>query len=101
MNDPLEQPARFDLFLSYCRVFGSVVVLDSNRFRNKTDGFPRLLQQTSRSCRAEGENSNRNVRIEGGESPIISLAVALSWPLSNPDDGMSTNSPGTRSILPN
>ena len=77
------------------RVFGPVVVLDGNGFRDETDRFQRLLQRVSQSCRAEGRNSDRNVRIQGCESPIISLAATLSWAVSNTDGGMSTNSPGT------
>src|SRR5262245_34173543 len=55
------------------RVFGPVVVLDSNGFRNETDRFQRLLQRVSKSCRPEGRNSDCNLRIQRCESPFISL----------------------------
>src|SRR5215813_11263842 len=77
------------------RVFGPVVVLDSNGFRNETDRFQRLLQRVSESCRPEGRNSDRSLRIQRCESPFISLAATLSWTVPNTDGGISTNSPCT------
>src|SRR5215813_4941020 len=81
------------------RKFGPVVVLDGHGFRDEAIRVQRLLQRLSRSCRAEGRNSGRNVGIERCESKILSLAATLWWALSNTDGGVSTNSPWTGSPL--
>src|SRR5437867_6905608 len=59
-------------------------------FRRRT-----LLQRVSKSCCAEGTNSDRNARIQRRESQIISLAVTLLWVIRNTGRGMNRNSPAT------
>jgi len=54
-----------------------------------------LLQRVSKSCCAEGTNSDRNARIQRRESQIISLAVTLLWVIRNTGRGMNRNSPAT------
>src|SRR5438552_1851642 len=71
-------------------MFGPVVVLDGDGFRDETNCVQRLLQRVSRTCRAERRNSGRSVGIQRCESQILSLAATLSWALSNTDGGMST-----------
>jgi hypothetical protein len=45
---------------------------------------------TSDTRTDEGRRGDRNVRIQGCESPFISLAATLSWAVSNTDGGIST-----------
>src|SRR6516164_2803437 len=65
------------------RVFGPASFLDGNGFGDKTSRVQGLLQQVSKSCWAQGRNSDRNARIQRCESQIISLAATLSWAVPN------------------
>jgi hypothetical protein len=55
-------------------MFGPVVVLDGNGFRDETDRFQRLLQRVPLSCGTEGRNADRDSEIERRRAETLSLA---------------------------
>jgi hypothetical protein len=78
------------------RMFGPVVVLDGNGFRDETDRFQRLLQRVPLSCGAEGRNADRDSGIERRRAETLSLAETLPRLIPNTNCCMRTNSPWTR-----
>ena len=77
------------------RMFGPVVVLDGNGFRDETDRFQRLLQRVPLSCGAEGRNADRDSGIERRRAETLSLAETLPRLIPNTNCCMRTNSPWT------
>src|SRR5215831_14518633 len=82
------------------RVFGPVIVLDRDGFRDEAVCVPGLLQQTSNSLSTEGTNTGRRSGIQERGVETLSLAKALSRSISDANCCMSTNSPGTGAGFP-
>src|SRR5215813_8495858 len=72
-------------------------VLDGNRSGDETLGFPKLLQQVSRSWVAGESNANSYCGIQTGQSQMLCVAETLSRFIPNANSRVRTNSPSTGS----
>ena len=76
-------------------MLGSVIFLDSHRFRAKASELQRLLQSIPNALSTGGSDSDQQPGVQTSGVERLSMAGTLSWIIRNADGRMSRNSPWT------